>query len=305
VEVFVSPGGYICGEQSALIEAMEDRRAQPRNKPPELQTNGLYDQPTLVSNVETFAWAPVILLRGGEWYRGSGVRGCKGRRFFSISGDVQRPGAYEVPAGITVGEFLQDFAGGVKGELLAFAPSGPSGGFLPRWLPVGGLPRAWREKVPLLAEKVDASGGSRVDLFDIPMDLEVFRNLGLMIGAGVVVYNTESDLVDQAVNCAQFFRGESCGKCAPCRIGSQKIVEIAERLQQHRYTAEQFALQQAIVEELAPTMEATSICGLGVVASNPLVSLLKYFPQLAQACFAVKRVASVASGSNVPSRKSS
>ncbi len=93
IEVFVSPGGYICGEQSALVEAMEDHRAQPRNKPPQLETNGLYDKPTLVSNVETFAWVPAILLKGAEWYRDLGRNGCKGARFFSISGDVNRPGA--------------------------------------------------------------------------------------------------------------------------------------------------------------------------------------------------------------------
>src|SRR5581483_9180018 len=126
VEVFVSPGGYICGEQSALIEAMEDRRAQPRNKPPQLETNGLYDKPTLVSNVETFAWAPAIVIKGGEWYRDQGVRGCKGMRFFSLCGDVCRPGVYEVPNGITLRELIEEHAGGMLDgrPLKAFAPSG-------------------------------------------------------------------------------------------------------------------------------------------------------------------------------------
>src|SRR5690606_10709291 len=112
VEVFVSPGGYICGEQSALIEAMEDKRAEPRNKPPELLTNGLWDKPTLVSNVETFAWAPIIALKGGQWYADQGVNGCKGIRFFSISGDVKQPGVYEVPIGLPLRDLIFDCAKG-------------------------------------------------------------------------------------------------------------------------------------------------------------------------------------------------
>ena len=107
VEVFVSPGGYICGEQSALIEAMEDRRGEPRNKPPQLETNGLYDKPTLVSNVETFAWVPAIVLKAANGMRDQGVHGARGLRFFSICGDVNRPGVYEVPIGLTLGELIE------------------------------------------------------------------------------------------------------------------------------------------------------------------------------------------------------
>lgn len=152
VEVFASPGGYICDEQSALIEAMEDRRGQPRNKPPQLETNGLYDKPMLVSNVETFAWALAIMINGGQWYAQEVINGCKGRRFFSISGDVAKPGVYEVPCGVLLGT-LSELAGGVVGELKAFAPSGPSGGFLPRMLPVSALPQGlWR----ITSEKRDA-----------------------------------------------------------------------------------------------------------------------------------------------------
>src|SRR5262249_27460963 len=139
VEVFVSPGGYICGEQSALIEAIEDRRAEPRNKPPALETNGLYQKPTLVNNVETLAWVPALYLKGGAWYRDRGGRGRKGLGFFPLWGDVERPGVYGVPGGTTGGE-LRGLAGGVSGgrALKALAPSGPSGGFLPRQL----IPRA-------------------------------------------------------------------------------------------------------------------------------------------------------------------
>src|SRR5205085_11794431 len=146
VSVFVSPGGYICGEQSALIEAMSDRRGEPRNMPPKLETNGLLDLPTLVSNVEMFAWVPYILLNSGKRYAEQGVNGWKGRRYFSVSGDVKRPGVYEVPMGLTLRELIygENYCQGIVADkkLKAFAPSGPSGGFLPAKLTTNrGLPR--------------------------------------------------------------------------------------------------------------------------------------------------------------------
>ncbi|MFM8633420.1 MAG: NAD(P)H-dependent oxidoreductase subunit E [Planctomycetia bacterium] len=279
VDVFTSPGGYICGEQSALIEAMEDRRAQPRNKPPQLETNGLYDKPTLVSNVETFAWAPAILLKGGDWYAAEGINGCKGRRLFSVSGDVARPGVYEVPNGITLREFLVDLAGGVVGGLKAFAPSGPSGGFLPARLPVTALPRNWTAKAPpRLAEAVAAAGGTHLDILDLQLDLQRFRDLGLAIGAGLVVYNDSRDMVAEAVNCSEFFRDESCGKCVPCRLGSQKIVEVGTQLAGNGLNQAALAAQQQLVNELTRAMEMTSICGLGMVAAKPLQSAIEFFP---------------------------
>src|SRR4051812_39968610 len=156
ISVFVSPGGYICGEQSALIEAMSDRRGEPRNMPPKLETNGLEDLPTLVSNVETFGWVPYIILNGGHAYAEQGVNGWKGRRYFSVSGDVKRPGVYEVAMGLTLRELIhgEKYCQGIVGDkkLKAFAPSGPSGGFIPAKLAVNrGLPRnhlenrSWQE----------------------------------------------------------------------------------------------------------------------------------------------------------------
>lgn len=260
MEVFVSPGGYICGEQSALIQAIENKRAEPRNRPPTLATNGLWDKPTLVNNVETFAWVPAILLReNGEWYRDAGVNGAKGRRFFSISGDVTRPGVYEVPAGITVGEFIREYAKGMRGdvEMKAFAPSGPSGGLLPRMIPM--------------------PDGSTLDLFEVPMDLDGFRKVGLMLGAGVVAYGPQTDVVREAVNAIEFFRNESCGKCVPCRIGSQKLAELGGRVLNRRYSLDTFEGEREIIEDLSEAMGLTSICGLGQVASNPLSTLVKYF----------------------------
>ena len=279
VDVFTSPGGYICGEQSALIEAMEDRRAQPRNKPPQLETNGLYDKPTLVSNVETFVWAPAIMIKGGLWYAEEGINGCKGRRFFSISGDIVRPGVYEVPNGITLRELLHDLCGGVVGKLKAFAASGPSGGFLPAMLPVKSLPRGWDKRAPArLAESVAAAGGTHLDILELQLDLQRFRDLGLAIGAGLVVYNESRDMVAEAVNCCEFFRDESCGKCVPCRLGSQKIVEVGTQLAGNGLNQAALATQQQLVNELTRAMEMTSICGLGMVAAKPLQSVFEFFP---------------------------
>ncbi|MFM8577651.1 MAG: NADH-ubiquinone oxidoreductase-F iron-sulfur binding region domain-containing protein [Planctomycetaceae bacterium] len=278
VEVFTSPGGYICGEQSALVEAMEDRRAQPRNKPPQLETNGLHDKPTLVSNVETFAWTPAIMLHGGTWYADSGIDGCKGSRLFSISGDVVRPGVYELPGGTPLRHLVHDLCGGTRRPLKAFAPSGPSGGFLPARLPVAALPRGWDKRAPAdLVAKVAASGGKHLDILDLPLDLQRFRDLGLAIGAGLVVYDDSRDMAAEAINCSQFFRDESCGKCVPCRIGSQKIVEMGEDLLDGRLDAEAFVGREVLVQELTRAMEMTSICGLGMVAAKPLQSAMQFF----------------------------
>jgi formate dehydrogenase beta subunit len=298
VEVFVSPGGYICGEQSALLEAMEDRRAEPRNRPPELATNGLFDKPTLVNNVETFSWTPLIALRGGAAYRDQGRPNCKGRRIFSICGDLERPGVYEVPIGITLGELIDGPAGGMRGgrPLKALAASGPSGGFLPAKLPA---PKRWKERLAKKVADMEAAKGdpsevgllkafvteklgesaTTVDVRELPLDLLFFRNVGLMLGAGMVVYAEGTNVVAEALNALEFFRNESCGKCVPCRLGTERLVQWAGAL---AAGGEAKARVDRIAEEtraLAATMEATSICGLGAVAFNPLKTVFDYFPE--------------------------
>jgi len=285
VEVFVSPGGYICGEQSALIEAMSDRRSEPRNRPPDLLTNGLYDKPTLVSNVETFAWVPAIMVRTeegkvpGQWYAEQGRPGYQGRRFFSICGDLKRPGVYEVPIGITMRELIEEYAGGLPDgvKLVAIAPSGPSGGYLPPKIPVKDLPRGFMDKIPAnLKAKVE--GQTHLDILDLELDLNMFRNFGLMLGAGLAVYGSGTDVIREAVNATRFFRNESCGKCVPCRVGSQKLVDIGTNLLAAKYTAETITPIKEMVLDLGTVMELTSICGLGAVAPGPMTSIVKYFP---------------------------
>jgi NADH:ubiquinone oxidoreductase subunit F (NADH-binding) len=354
VEVFVSPGGYICGEQSALLEAMEDRRAQPRNRPPELATNGLRDRPTLVNNVETLAWAPATLLLhdaaveaevrstlefelaestirklnalteasvvdqarksarddaakkamlAASWYAAQGRPGFKGRRFFSISGDVNKPGVYEVSIGMTLGELITLAGGPVGGRpVKAVATSGPSGGLVPVWLPVR---EGWRDRLRVkladisdeaqrraLTKLVEEGMARRHDWFDllsIPLELNLFRNLGpvlglrvgLMLGAGLVVYGDGRDVVSQAVNLTRFFRNESCGKCVPCRIGSQKLVDIgtdiAAKRKAGKLTHREAREIRRDVRDLARGMVLTSICGLGQVAPKPLATALEFF----------------------------
>lgn len=290
LEVYVSPGGYICGEQTALIEAMEDKRAEPRNRPPELMTNGYLNQPTLLNNVETFAWVPAIMDRSrGEWFRDQGYKTgpfdlvgqaerVRGRRLFSISGDVARPGVYEVPTGITLGELIDRFAGGMRGgvELAAVALSGPSGGLWPATIPAEGFSRSF-------AKTLTGGGGSTVSVRDLPLDINVARAMGFMLGAGLVVYGATSDIVAEALACSRFFRNESCGKCVPCRIGSEKITSLVAQVQDGKIRSGDLPVLRQTVAELGDVMEATSICGLGQVASNPARTLFRFFPQLVAA----------------------
>lgn len=286
LEVFVSPGNYICGEQTALIEAMEDKRAEPRIRPPELMTNGYKDQPTLLNNVETFAWIPAILLRSeGKWYAARGRKTgplrtglseqIRGQRFFSISGDVVRPGVYEVPTGIPLGELIDQHGGGMLPgkRLIAVALSGPSGGLLPARLPVKLLNRRF-------VEQCIPAGVEELDVRDIPLDINVARAMDIMVGAGIVLYGTGADLRQEALAMSRFFRNESCGKCVPCRIGSQKITELGEDLVRDHLPANRLPELQDLVLDLSQVMRATSICGLGQVASNPMRSLLTFFPEL-------------------------
>jgi NADH:ubiquinone oxidoreductase subunit F (NADH-binding) len=290
ISVFVSPGGYICGEQSALIEAMSDRRGEPRNLPPKLETNGFNDKPTLVSNVETFAWAPYIYLNGGEAYAKLGVNGCRGRRFFSVSGDVNRPGVYEVPMGMPLRELIcneQYCQGIIDGrKLKALAPSGPSGGFLPAKLTAKtGLPRNYTTNktwIELAKRRGFDPSAAELDILDLELELNVFRALSptQALGAGIVVYAEGRDMAEQAVNALEFFRNESCGKCVPCRKGSEKLASLGENLIEGRIDSDNWRQTLApLVEEMAEAMGLASICGLGRAAPLPLRTAMDYFSE--------------------------
>ncbi len=247
LKIFVSPGGYICGEESALLEAIEGKRAEPRNKPPFPVTNGLWNQPTVINNVETFCLATVILVRGADWYKAQGKNGSVGMKFVGVSGDVNRPGIFEVPMGTTYGELIHEHASGVvEGrELLAFAPSGPSSGYLP------------------------------ASMANLPLDWNAVAAAGSMVGSGAIVVCAEGRcMLDMALNATRFYRNESCGKCVPCRVGSQKLVEMLKA-----WTAGQSSREDMqVLEELSTAMRQASICGLGQVVPVPIASVMKHFP---------------------------
>jgi NADH:ubiquinone oxidoreductase subunit F (NADH-binding)/NADH:ubiquinone oxidoreductase subunit E len=288
VSVFVSPGGYICGEQSALIEAMSDRRGEPRNMPPKLETNGLDDRPTLLGNVETFAWVPYICMHSGAHYAAQGVNDWKGRRLFSVCGDVKRPGVYDVSMGMTLRELIygEQFCQGIVGDrkLKAFAPSGPSGGFLPANLTTAaGLPRdhvnnsSWQA---LARRRGLDPNATELDILDLELELNLFRALSptKALGAGLIVYAEGRDMAEEAVNSLEFFRNESCGKCVPCRLGAQKMASLGSNLLAGQITHDQWCNELLpLVADMGRALELTSICGLGRAVPAPLRTAINYF----------------------------
>ena len=250
LEVFVSPGGYICGEESALMEAMEGHRAEPRNKPPFPGVAGLWQKPTVINNVETFAIVPQILMRGSEWYKKAGVGGSRGLKFVGVSGHVERPGVYEVPMGTTMREVIYGSAGGILGgrKLKAFAPSGPSSGYLP------------------------------ASMADVRLDFKALAEAGSMLGSGAIVVCDETTcMLDMALTAVNFYRNESCGKCVPCRVGSQKMVELLTRWTQGGVSEGAFRADLGLMEELSQAMSLTSICGLGQIVPAPVQSRVETF----------------------------
>ena len=233
-------GAYICGEESALIESLEGKPGKPRHRPPYVAQRGLFDRPTLVNNVETVYWIPEIHRRGGDWFGKQGRRGRKGLRSFSVSGRVRRAGVHLAPAGITLAELIDEYCGGMAEghELLAYLPGGASGGILP-------------------ASKAD-----------LPLDFDTLQAHGCFIGsAAIIVLSTQDDLRAVATQLMAFFADESCGQCTPCRVGTEKMLDLLGR--------EEWDAGQ--LKRLSQVMIDASICGLGQAAPNPVLSLLADF----------------------------
>jgi NADH:ubiquinone oxidoreductase subunit F (NADH-binding)/NADH:ubiquinone oxidoreductase subunit E len=249
MEVFVSPGGYICGEETALMEAIQGNRSEPRNKPPRTINSGLWESPTALNNVETFTHAITILGKGGDWYRDIGLPGSPGVKFVGVTGHVTAPGVFEVPMGMSYRQLIYDFAGGPpRGqEVIAFAPSGPSSGYLP------------------------------ASMLDTPLDWDKVKALGSMLGSGAVVVCADTAcMLDMALTAVRFYRNESCGKCTPCRIGTQKLVDLLEAWTRGIVGEG----DQQLFRDLAQVLRATSICGLGQIAPAPIQSVMKHFPDV-------------------------
>lgn len=250
LSTFVSPGGYICGEESALIEALEGHRAEPRNKPPFPGQVGLFQKPTVINNVETFVNVPQILARGVEWFKPAGAMSSRGMKFVGVSGHVARPGVYEMPMGTPMRNVIFGCAGGIRGgkQLKAFAPSGPSSGYLP------------------------------ASMVDVRLDFKALADAGSMLGSGaIVVCDDTTCMLDMALNAVRFYRNESCGKCVPCRVGSQKMSDLLVRWSQGGLSEARYKADLALLDELSQAMSLASICGLGQIAPAPVQSVLKHF----------------------------
>ncbi len=234
-------GAYICGEESSLLESVEGKRGYPRHRPPLPFQVGLFGRPTLINNVETLYWVRDLVERGADWWTSNGRNGRTGLRSYSVSGRVKEPGMKLAPAGVTVRELIDEFCGGMaEGHTLrAYLPGGASGGILP------------------------------AAMDNIPLDFGTLEKYGCFIGSAAVVILSDQDTVKgAALNLMRFFEDESCGQCTPCRIGTQKAAKLMERGDWDR----------DLLEELSDAMRDASICGLGQAASNPLTTVIKYFP---------------------------
>ena len=234
-------GAYICGEESAMIESIEGKRGLPRHRPPYVAQVGLFGRPTLEQNVETMFWIRDIIEKGAEWATSQGRHERKGFRSFSVSGRVKNPGVKLAPAGITMRELVDEFCGGMQDghEFKAYLPGGPSGGILP------------------------------ASMADIPLDFGTLEKYGCFVGShAVVILSDKDDIKAAALNLMKFFEDESCGQCTPCRVGTEKAVKLMAK----------GPWDVKLLEELSTAMRDASICGLGQAAPNPLLCVLKYFP---------------------------
>ena len=248
IEMRMGAGAYICGEETALFESIEGKRGFPRVKPPFPTTFGLFGKPTVINNVETFCNVPLIIAKGASEYRRYGTETSPGPKLFCVSGDVARPGLYEVPFGVTLRHLLEDLAGGVSaGSLQAILFGGAAGAF------------ATQENL------------------DVKMTFEDLRAQGLPLGSGVVmVFNEQRDLRQVLKGLAHFFADESCGKCYPCQIGTQRQYELLSHLAEGKY-------REGDVDRLTDvgwTMVDASLCGLGQTAATAVLSAIKLWPEL-------------------------
>ncbi len=242
IELRRGAGAYICGEESAMIESIEGKRGEPRMRPPYIAQVGLFGRPTLEHNFETLYWVRDIVQKGPAWFSGFGRHGRTGLRSFSVSGRVKKPGVKLAPAGITMAELIEEYCGGMQDghEFYAYLPGGASGGILP------------------------------ASLSDIPLDFDTLQAYGCFIGsAAVIVLGHQDSARNAALNMMNFFAHESCGQCTPCRVGTEKAVQLMQAAVWDNVT----------LEDLNQVMVDASICGLGQAAPNPVRCVQKYFPQ--------------------------
>lgn len=241
-------GAFVCGEETALITSIEGNRGEPRPRPPFPAVKGLWQKPTLLNNVETYANVPAILLRGGDWYAGFGTEKSKGTKVFALAGAIQNAGLVEVPIGTPLGDLIYDIGGGIPGgkEFKAAQIGGPSGGCIPK------------------------------QHLNVPLDYESLAELGAIMGSGgLVVMDEDSCMVDVARFFIEFVQEESCGKCVPCRVGTKRMLEILTRICDGK--GEEGDIETLVT--LGEQIKDTALCGLGQTAPNPVLSTIRHFGQ--------------------------
>ncbi|MGA2721974.1 MAG: NADH-quinone oxidoreductase subunit NuoF [Bryobacteraceae bacterium] len=246
ISVSRGAGAFVCGEATALVSAVEGRPGEPRARPPRLAQHGLWNKPTCLNNVETWANVPPIINNGGAWYAQIGTEKSKGTKVFSLVGKINNTGLVEVPMGITLREIIYDIGGGVPGgkKFKAVQTGGPSGGCIPN------------------------------ELIDLPIDFESLAEAGSMMGSGgMVIMDEDTCMVDVARYFLTFTQDESCGKCTPCREGTQLMLDILTRITEGHGTMDDLEA----LEEVAKVVAEASLCGLGTSAPNPVLTTMRYF----------------------------
>lgn len=245
IDLRLGAGAFVCGEETALMTSIEGNRGEPHTRPPFPAVKGLFQSPTVLNNVETYANIPEIIVKGVDWFRSMGTEGSTGTKVFALGGKVNNTGLVEVPMGTTLREVIEEIGGVPKGKKFKAAQTGgPSGGCIP--------------------EKY----------YDIPIDYETLKSIGCMMGSGgMIVMDEDNCMVDIAKFFLEFTVSESCGKCTPCRIGTKRMLEILTRITEGKGEMEDLNK----LEELAKYIQANSLCGLGQTAPNPVLSTLRFF----------------------------
>lgn len=246
IEIKYGAGAFVCGEATALIHSIEGQRGEPTMKPPRTSEKGLWQRPTCVNNVETFANISQIINNGSGWYSSIGAKKSTGTKVFALAGNINNVGLVEVPMGIPLRDIVYEIGGGISDnkELKAIQTGGPSGGCIP------------------------------IEYLDLPIEYDTLTDIGSMMGSGgMIVMDEDNCMVDIAKFYLEFSVDESCGKCSPCRIGNKRILEIIEKITKGKAKKEDLKK----LEELCQVVKDTSLCGLGEAAPNPVISTIKFF----------------------------
>ena len=246
LEVRLGGGAFVCGEATALVTSIEGNRGNPRQKPPHLSDYGLWGEPTILNNVETFANIAPIIRNGGAWYKEIGTEKSSGTKVFALTGHIKNTGLVEVPMGITLRELIYEVGGGLRegAKLKAIQTGGPSGGCIPE------------------------------ELLDTPVDYDSLKAIGSIMGSGgLIVMDESSNMVEVARFFMDFSKSESCGKCVPCRVGTTELTDLLDKFIAKEAKASDFEL----LKNMCEVVKEGSLCGLGQAAPNPVVSTIKYF----------------------------